>query len=374
MICVKVPSLKIALALGILAGHFWSATLANEGGLIIPDQPDSNLIYLLPQAQAGIDPSNILQVFVGNEDTCCDGISPMAGSHRIEGHTVIFDPAFDFVEGQAYTIFSRENETLASPTLTEFVLQPARESSAPQVIAIHPSGTFIPENTLRFYIHFSTPMKPHVSNKFIKLVDGDGVTDTAAFMSFKQELWSEDRKRLTLLMDPGRIKRGVPQNLTLGPALLEGNKYSIVIDKGWLSASGLQSIARFEKTFSVSPAIRTRPSTDLWAIMPPRNATRDPLLVRFDRPFDHALLLNAIRVLNAAGRIVPGRVSILDHGTTWRFESEYPWAGETFQLSVDARLEDVAGNNFRELLDHSVDTVIGDENQKVVIFKIDPAP
>lgn len=217
-------------------------------------------------------------------------------------------------------------------------------------------------------------MKPHMSSKFIKLVDEKGIADTAAFMSFKQELWSEDRKRLTLLMDPGRIKRGVAQNLTLGPALIAGKSYSIIVDEGWLNSNGTQAIKRFEKTFLVSPALRILPSTDLWNVTPPRKMTIDPLLVKLDRPYDRALLQKNIKVLDHNERIVPGSISILDHEKIWQFKPKTLWTGEKYQLVIDSRLEDVTGNNFRELFDHLSGTVINDVDQKVILFKLDSAP
>lgn len=135
--------------------------------------------------------------------------------------------SYNFIEGQRYVVLSRESDS--SEVLTEFMIQSAAEMVSPKVVAIYPDSPVIPVNTLRFYLHFSTPMKPHAATEFIRLVDASGVEDTAAFMSFKQELWSEDRMRLTMLMGPGRIKRGEAQNLAIGPALLENDHYTLVI-------------------------------------------------------------------------------------------------------------------------------------------------
>ena len=69
-----------------------------------------------------------------------------------------------------------------------------------KVVGIYPSGDVLPENVLRFYIHFARPMKPHVAFDCIKLLDASGNADEAAFMRFKQELWNEDRTRLAVLV------------------------------------------------------------------------------------------------------------------------------------------------------------------------------
>ena len=289
----------------------------------------------------------------------------MAGRYSVTGSAVTFDPAFDFVTGQHYTVatLGSDGSNEVTPALTEFSIKSENEAITPQVLMVYPSGPTLPENTLRFYIHFSTPMKPHPTEQFIKLVDAEGNSDTTAFMKFKQELWSEDRRRLTLLMDPGRIKRGVAQNVAQGPALLEGNTYSIVVDGGWPSASGKQASPRFEKQFSVTAPLRTLPDTALWKVEAPDISTIAPLVIKFDRPFDHQLAQSSISVFNEDGNVVTGTVTVDSNEKIWRFHPERKWVGASLQIAVDAQFEDVAGNNFKDLLDHSVDTDVKSINQ-----------
>lgn len=351
-------------------GYSWSAALADEMNLDVPNRADANVKLTLQSENTDENPSHHLQVFVGNLDACCAGKSPIAGHYLIDGRHLIFDPAFDFVEGQSYVVQSRDNGS--EENLKEFMIQPDGEIASPRVVAIYPSGSAIPENSLRFYIHFSTPMRPHAAGDFIKLVDSNGAPDTAAFMSFKQELWSEDRMRLTLLMDPGRIKRGVAQNLELGPALLENNNYTLVIEEGWASARGTDTAPRFEKPFTVSQALRTLPDTDLWQISLPRTSTREPLVIEFDRPFDRELAQAGITVLNLDGHFIPGTVFVENHEKTWRFKPQAAWPDQSVQIKVDARLEDVAGNNFTELLDHSVGIDVETMNSKRITLELQP--
>ena len=347
-----------ALAFCVAAIHSGSAAFANESGLILPSQANSNIVITLQNELASVNPKDVLQVFVGQQEACCEAKSPIAGRYSVTDSTVTFDPAFDFITGQRYTVLTRksDNNNKATPELKEFILQSASEAIRPEVLMVYPSGSTLPENTLRFYIHFSTPMKPHLAEKFIRLVDAEGNSDTTAFMKFKQELWSVDRRRLTLLMDPGRIKRGVAQNLTQGPALLEGNTYSIVVDEGWPNASGKHESPRFEKAFSVTSPLRKLPDAKLWTVQSPEIKTLNPLVIKFDRPFDHQLAQGGIKVLDEDGNLIVGSVSIEDNEKTWRFQPENEWKGTSIQLVVDARLEDVAGNNFKDLLDHSVNT------------------
>lgn len=48
------------------------------------------------------------------------------------------------------------------------------------------------------------------------------VSGHAQALAIKEELWSSDGKRLTILFDFGRIKRGVSTNRRQGPALEKG--------------------------------------------------------------------------------------------------------------------------------------------------------
>ena len=356
---------NLALVMGLAVTSIGSVAFADRNSLILPSLSNSNIEFTVQDAQGDIDPAKRLQVFVGPQDSCCGGKSPITGRYSVIDNTVTFDPAFDFMTGQRYTVLTRRSDgsNKVISELKEFTLQSTSDVVKPEVLMVYPSAATLPENTLRFYIHFSTPMKPHLAAKFIKLVDAKGKADTTAFMTFKQELWSKDRKRLTLLMDPGRIKRGVAQNLTQGPALLAGNSYSIVVDEGWPSANGKQEAARFEKVFTVTSALRTLPDTTLWEVEVPVVSTLNPLVIKFDRPFDRQLLKSSIKVSNEDGGLISGEVSIDDNEVIWRFYPEREWSGASVQIAVDARLEDVAGNNFKDLLDHSVETGVKSINE-----------
>ncbi len=350
-----------------------SSAPAGAGDLTLPERADAQVVLALDAGQETVDPPSLLQIFTGAPDVCCDGKKPMAGRYRVEDRVLIFDPAFDLIEGRAYTVRSQLAGNV-EPRLTPLTIQSTRDIVPPRVTAIYPGGAVLPANTLRFYIHFSTPMKPHASADYIKLLDVNGTPDNAAFMSFKQELWSEDRKRLTLLMDPGRIKRGVAQNMRLGPALHEGKPYSLVVEAGWPGATGAEDLPRFEKRFTVGPALRRLPSPDLWTIASPMKGTRDPLVVTFDRPFDHALLQRALIVQDNAGNPIAGSVSSHAHETVWRFEPQLLWTDGDVQIRVDTTLEDVAGNSFRDLLDHSAGTVMADVDNIVISVRLRPEP
>lgn len=332
---------------------FTQTALANEDGLSLPKTVnDAVNITLKTPIQNNRQAGDILQVYVGDKADCCRGKTPVAGRYQLDNQTISFTPTFDFVTGQNYVI--RVTSSDDAPQLTAFSLKSPTPIVAPAITAVYPSGDSLPENVLRFYIHFSTPMQAHVAFDHIKLVDADGNIDDAAFMRFKQELWNADRTRLTLLMDPGRIKRGVATNERLGAALHTGRDYKLVIDGGWQTANGQATLPRFEKAFRVTKALRTLPNVDNWQVTAPKIGSEQALTIAFDRPFDYALLRNKIRVLTSSGEPIQGNITTEDNEKTWRFHPKIAWKNEQITLVVDATLEDVAANNFKDLLDHSV--------------------
>ncbi|MEL7026137.1 MAG: Ig-like domain-containing protein [Pseudomonadota bacterium] len=345
---------------GLLASH-----AAAEGDhLTIPQNTSSNVVLTMDEGLNGPSPEDTLRVFVGPKDQCCAGKTPMSGTYSVTGNSVTFDPAFEFLEGQAYTIQT------ADGALHQFKIASANQATAPSVLAIYPSGSAIPENTLRFYIQFSAPMMPHQAEQFIELVSANGEADREAFMSFKQELWSADRTRLTLLMDPGRIKRGVAQNTRLGPALVETQSYAIVVRDGWPGATGGDVALGFEHAFHVDAALRSIPSPDAWDITPPAAGSREPISITFDRPFDRFQTLESLRLEDADGAVILGEAWLENNETVWRFAPLEPWEEGDLNLLIDARLEDVAGNNFRDTLDHSVGTPTREIDQIVIPISV----
>lgn len=342
--------LLAGLATGIVMAT--SVAFADETSLGLPQSPEAAVTLAQPEGLAG-DPSEILQVFVGDADACCDDIIPVAGRYAFENNILSFTPAFGFSPAQDYVVLIRSaqgNERIPFRLASDVDIVQA------VVTEVYPSGDVLPENTLRFYIHFSVPMRPHVAFDYIRLSDASGNVDEAAFMRFAQELWDEDRTRLTVLIDPGRIKREVATNLELGPALLAGQRYTLSVEGGWPSADGTSVLPAFERSFLVSDALRTRPDASLWNANAPCAGTQESLAIILDRPFDRHLLVRALRVETETGDQIQGVIDVEDAEHRWIFTPYQPWPFEDLQLVANPVLEDVAGNNFRDLLDHVAGT------------------
>lgn len=346
-------NMGIAIGLAILSvvATMGSPVLADDGGVSLPQTgAEPVVVRLTATSPDQADPSERLQVFVAAAAICCEGRTPIAGRYDMTDDTLSFSPAFGFDPGQDYVarVWTRQNEH----ALYAFRV-PLETTAVPAAVTeIYPSGETLPENILRFYIHFSTPMAPHVAFDHIKLRDAVGTVDDAAFMRFKQELWNADRTRLTVLIDPGRIKRNVATNVELGPALRAGNEYTLSIEGGWPSADGTSVLPGFSKHFTVGEALRALPDVELWQAASPCLGSREPLSIIFDRQFDRHLLIREIRLIADDGRAIDGSIDVGDGEQSWSFTPTEIWSQEEIQLVVSPELEDVAANNFRDLLDH----------------------
>ena len=330
----------------------------SDDGISLPHHVDAPVKIRIDEGGAReATAEELLQVFFGSPDSRCEGRVAVAGRYDWEGGIVSFTPTFGFVADVDYVAQVRVAGERRK--LVPFSIPSEAAAATAAVTEVFPSGDVLPENLLRFYIHFSVPMAPHRAFEHIELRDARGVVDDAVFMRFKQELWDEDRTRLTVLIDPGRIKREEATNVELGPALLAGHRYSLVVRSGWPSADGTSALAECSKTFTVSEPLRERPDRERWQVVPPCPMTRNALEVQFDRPFDRHLLSTGIRVISS-GHEVDGTVHIDANETIWRFIPHEPWADEDVRVVVDSSLEDVAGNRIRELLDD----VVSHENRE----------
>ena len=222
-----------------------------------------------------------------------------------------------------------------------------------RVAAVYPSANLLPSNQLKFYVYFSAPMQrgiwPH-----IHLLDSSGKAVVLPFLELDQELWDPSFERLTILFDPGRIKRGVTPNVEMGQALAEGARYALVLDRDLTDGRGLPLAETFRKEFTVGPAERRPIDPKQWKITTPKPGTRDVLAVEFGRPLDYALLQHVFEVAGRSGAL-DGRPSIGREETQWSFEPAEVWKPGQYSLVINTALEDLAGNRIGRPFD--VDTI-----------------
>src|SRR5262249_56091734 len=112
---------------------------------------------------------------------------------------------------------SRADEGVSDAADEKTFLLPKPETVPTVVEHVYPSRKELPENLLRFYFHFSAPMSRGDVYQYIRLLDAAGKPIEAPFLELEQELWDESGRRFTLLIDPGRIKRGLKPREEGGP-------------------------------------------------------------------------------------------------------------------------------------------------------------
>lgn len=280
--------------------------------------------------------------------TALVGLPPMAGQYEIRGGRIVFTPEFPLEPGLAYRAVFR-SEHLPGESGSGVTVSAAKRIPIPElersteVSAIYPSTNELPENLLKFYVHFSAPMSGGGIYDYITLRDEAGKAIELPFLELAQELWNPEMTRLTLFIDPGRIKRGVRPLEEIGPALEAGGRYSLEISGEWLDARGAALKGAFVKHFSVTKPDREAIDPERWEITAPPAGGRGALRIRFPGPLDHALARRLIWV-ERAGKRVPGKVSIAEGERVWTFTPDAPWVPGGFALAVQKRLEDLAGN------------------------------
>jgi hypothetical protein len=261
-----------------------------------------------------------------------------------------FKPRFPLQRGVRYRAVVRPrdipraaNEEYAAVEDTFLLPKP---KAAPTVVEhVYPTGDKLPENLLRFYFHFSAPMSRGDVYKYIRLLDADGKRVEAPFLELEQELWDEAGRRFTLLIDPGRIKRGLKPREDVGPALEQGKSYTLEISRDWLDANGEPLKESHRKKFRVAAPDETQPDPKTWKLQAPAAAKGEALVVTFPKPLDHAMLERVLWVTDDRGRKVEGGIAVADGETRWRFTPKEPWRAGTYDLVVDTALEDPAGNS-----------------------------
>jgi hypothetical protein len=173
----------------------------------------------------------------------------------------------------------------------------------------------------------------------------DGQAVELPFLRLGEELWDPSGTRLTLLIDPGRIKRGLKPREENGPVLEAGRSYTLVIDPGWPDAEGDPLAREFRKEFRAEAPDEIQPDPKTWTIDRPSASTRKPIAITFPEPLDRALIESGLTLVDGKGEPVAGSLKIGANETRWEFTPEIPWAAGDYRLLVDADLEDLAGNS-----------------------------
>ena len=310
------------------------------GSVSIQWEGDKAVAIIVPQQFLSSVPKDsvkeLLHIRLANAD------QPVIGDYSFKDDKVIFKPIIAFTKGLKYHLYVR-NEFV-----DEIEIQTA-DTTVPEIVAVYPVLDTLPENLLKFYILFSKPMQGGDELKHIHLIRQG--TDTLSSIFLDLELWNNERTMLTLWFDPGRIKRDLQPNKLLGPPLIKGSHYQLLIDKDWQDAEGILLKENLAKIFFTGSRDSVSPDEKKWTINIPKAGTKEQLVIKFNESLDPVLAERTISVADAGGNVVKGKLKVSDHGDIVYFFPDSEWKRGDYVLQIESRLEDLAGNNLDRLFD-----------------------
>jgi len=313
--------------------------------------------------------TRVFRVEVAGNDSGASGeLPPLAGSYRLEAGRIQFRPRYPLELGLGYKVSFHPNrlallrgsraETTESAEsasdeviIATFKLPKPASTPTTTVTQVFPSAKLLPENQLKFYIRFSAPMSRGEAYQRVRLLDSEGRIVDLPFLELDEELWDPSFTRLTLLFDPGRIKRGLRPREEFGAVLEEGKSYTLLVDRDWPDAAGNPLREGFRKNFEVAPPDVEQPDPDDWTLELPRTGTTEPVRLLFPEPLDHAMLLRVLAVYDSDEHGVPGQITIGPEETSWIFTPDIPWRPDKYAIFVQTDLEDLAGNSIARMFD-----------------------
>lgn len=220
---------------------------------------------------------------------------------------------------------------------------------------VYPSAESVPANLLRFYLYFPRSMGREISASDIRLVKSDGSEISQAFLPMRYELWSSDRRRLTLILDPGRVKTGLSSHDMRGRALVVGENFALQVSRTLKDSDGCDLGADLSFGFSVLPASLKPLLPQTWSIEVPASGTRAALKLDLGHPHDHLSMAYRIRIQTEDGQPIAGEVKLAEEESVWVFVPRDNWSPVEHKIIIDERLEDLAGNRPGVPFDRKID-------------------
>ena len=281
---------------------------------------------------------SVLHIRLANNNTS------ILGEYTTMTDELIFRPLIPLTRGLKYEV------RIGNKPAGEIAIPSVNPADAPTIVTVYPALDTVPENLLKFYILFSKPMQEGEALNHILLIKNGSDTLSDVFPDLQNELWNKERTMLTLWLDPGRIKRDLQPNLRLGPPLQRGGHYELLIRNDWQDETGANLKNDHSKKFFTGLHDSISPTPDDWKIAIPESGSKEALEISFNESLDPVLAENTMRI-ETGGNIVKGDFHINSKGTVLQFLPAESWKPGKYSLAIEARLEDLAGNNLNRLFD-----------------------
>ena len=292
----------------------------------------------------------IYKVYVGDTiPSVNSGIPSILGKLSLDGNRLVFKPIFPFRSNTPYNVVFK-GEKAYSFEISELDLP------QPELINISPSSKVIPANQLKIYLFFSAPMREGFAYKYVKIKDESGEYIENPFVQLQPELWDETHTRLTLWLDPGRIKRGLASNEKYGEILKPNQKITIEVNQAWHQINGSSLKKAVSKAYRVGEHDWHSPIPSEWDFRPPTTGNQAPVFIEFGESMDRALLIRCFSVLDENDYEIAGTKLFLSEEKGWSFIPNENWKPGNYRVKIDAFLEDLAGNNLNRPFDRDLST------------------
>lgn len=298
-----------------------------------------------------------IRVFVGEESqTSVIGvIVSVKGKHN-------FTPVIPFTPGQTYTLRKKNTEVLAIFSIPE-----RERTTAVQLVAIHPTLDTVPQNLLKMYFEFAQPMQ-EVGNAldYITVTNTTDGQKVQPFLRLESELWNSERTLLTLWLDPGRIKTDLIPNREKGLPLMTGKRYIIAVDSSWNSKTGIPLEKKYTKTIVVGPRDDEKPDISSWKLRLQDATVGKKLYIDFGESMDAFLAKETMRVYDANVEEVKGEFKLENNSSRLVFTPVKHFITGDYEVSIQSKLEDLAGNNLNHLFDTDLKKAPNQKTSKAV--------
>lgn len=286
---------------------------------------------------------NQLRVYIGRGEE-----QPVLGDYTMDRFEVTFKPLIAFSEGLTYEVRLREK------VIAEIEVPVRGNGKPPEILSIYPHRDTVPSNLLKMYIRFSKPMREGEALQHISLLKRTSENAPPVFLDLQPELWNADRTMLTLWLDPGRIKRDLQPNQSMGPPLEQGFTYHLKVNKYWYDTEGERLEWGYIQDYFVGQRDSISPDINRWTFILPKKGTMDPLKINLHESLDYVLLKEAMRITDANGVVLKGDIEVTEKERIWLFKPAAVWKTGNYNLECESRLEDLAGNNLNRLFDRDI--------------------
>lgn len=305
-----------------------------------------------PQARRLLQAAFTVRV-ADSEATTQQELPSILGEYEVLEHAVRFVPRFPFEPGVSYraSFDTRQFGLPAEALALEFTLSSEASATPTEVSDVFPSDDSLPENLLRFYVRFSSSMRRGLAAEQITILGADRQPVPDVLYRPPVELWDRGMRCLTVLLDPGRLKRGVGPNRQLGPPLKAGLEYTLVVGSGMMDLWGRPLRQAYCKPFRVTEPVREPIPVGQWTVVAPETWSHQPLRLLFPRPLDWAILWEAITVTSEGEQLIDGQADVDQGERQWSYTPTTPWAPGLYNVRVARGLEDVCGNSPTQAFD-----------------------